>query len=190
MSAIVAGETDAPRFRPEIGRSVGAGWLRVIAAAIMVGLSISVIGWQPLLAIALFLSLGALVFPRSPAIWGVIALLAVFSLGPIGAAPDWRFFAVLAGAHLLHVFGMMFSWMPPAGPVQLRVLGRMLRTFVIIQIPAQLVSLLVLTLLAGRSVSATLTSPAFGIVAGIGFVLLVVFVIVPIARRENAREPH
>jgi hypothetical protein len=156
--------------------------VRLAIGVICVATSFGVIGLQWPVVVAMFLTLATLVFPRSPAAWALAALLAIASLGTLGAAPDWRFFVALAGAHLLHVFGMTLSWLPVGGPVQLRVLGKSLRTFVIIQIPAQLVAFVVLTLLAGRSVAAALTSPAFGILAAVGFVVLVIVVLVPVAR--------
>jgi hypothetical protein len=173
------------RFRPEVGRAVRASVIRLIVALVCVGLSFAVIGWQPLLAVAMFLSLATLVFPKTPMAWALGILLAAFSLGAFGAAPSWKFFVVLAGAHLLHVIGMMLAWLPVGGPVQLRVIGRLLRPYVIIQIPAQLVSLAVLTVLAGKSVVSALTSPVFGVVAAAGFVVLVVFVVIPAVRGED-----
>jgi hypothetical protein len=172
----------ATRFRPVIGRSVPVSIVRLILAVVMVALCFAVIGWQLMLAVGLLVAIVTLIFPTTPAAWLLAGLLAIFALGGYGQFPDWKFFVVLAGAHLLHLAGMTLRWLPVSGPVQLRVLGRILWTFVVIQVPAQLVSLLVLALLAGRSVVATLTSPAFGIVAAVGLVLLVVAVVVPIVR--------
>ena len=184
MTAIVrSGTEEAPKqFRPVIGLSLPASMVRLTIGVVCVALSFGIIGLQWPVIVAMFLTLATLVFPRSPAAWALAALLAIASLGTLGAAPDWRFFVALAGAHLLHVFGMTLGWLPIGGPVQLRVLGKSLRTFVIIQIPAQLVSFIVLALLAGRSVAAALTSPAFGILAAVGFVVLVVVALVPVAR--------
>lgn len=178
----------AVRFRPAVGYSVPASVVRLVVAVVCVGLSFAIIGWQLWLAVALLLTLVALVFPKAPAAWALAAMLAIFALGRYGGAPGWQFFVVLAGAHALHVFGMTLGWLPISGPVQLRVLGRMLRTFVIIQVPAQLVSLVVLTLLAGRSVAAALTSPVFGLLAALSFVLLVIVVVVPTVRGRLDRE--
>lgn len=178
----------ANRFRPAIGRAVPAFVLRLVIAAIMVSLCVVIIGWQMLLAVALLLAFVALVFPRAPAAWALAAVLAIVALGGFGAAPGWKFYVVLAGAHALHVFGVTLTWLPGSGRVQLRVLGVMLRRFLVIQVPVQLLSLLVLTLLSGRSVVATFTSPVFGVVAGAGFLLLVVFVVVPALIRQPGRE--
>ncbi|HEX4057225.1 MAG TPA: hypothetical protein VHX87_02765 [Galbitalea sp.] len=184
MTASAPGLAARPsvRFRPAIGRSIPASVVRLILAVVIVFLCVAVIGWQLLLAVALVFALAALAFPTGPMAWLLAGLLAVVALGGYAQPPDWRFFAVLAGAHLLHLAGMTLRWLPVSGPVQLRVLGRILRTFVVIQVPAQIASLLVLTLLAGRSVVSTLSSPAFGIVAGAGLLLLVVAVVIPIVR--------
>ncbi|MDQ1528860.1 MAG: hypothetical protein QOK08_1660 [Actinomycetota bacterium] len=189
MSTAGSPPTETPAvntgFRPIVGRTIRVSVIRLVMAAVMVALCFTIIGWQPLVVAALFLSVATLVFPKTPAAWALAALLAVFALGAFGAAPEWKFFVVLAGAQALHLFGMTLSWLPVGGPIQLRVVGRLLRPYLIIQVPAQLVSFAVLTVLSGRSVVATLTSPIFGLVAAIGFVLLVVFVIVPTLRGEE-----
>lgn len=174
--------TDATLFRPEIGRVLPASIIRLIVAVILVALSVGIIGFQLLLALAALLILAALVFPRTPAAWILAGLLGLCSLGAIGAEPTWKFFAALAAAHFLHVIGMTLFWLPLGGPVQLRVLGRILRRYLIIQIPAQLVGYAVLTALAGKPVVAELTSPAFGIAAAVGFVVMIVLIITPAVR--------
>jgi hypothetical protein len=173
-----------PRFRPVVRHTVPASIVRLIIAVVVVGLSFAVIGWQLPLALALLLSLGTLVFPKTPAAWLLAGLLAASALGGFGEAPGWKFFVVLAGAHALHLIGMTLGWLPVGGQVQLRILGRMLRTFLIIQVPAQAVALIVLTLVAGKSVASALTSPQLGLIAGVGFVLLVVVSVLSIARER------
>jgi hypothetical protein len=149
----------------------------LIMAVILLILCFAIIGLQALLVVALILSLATFVFPKAPAAWALAAMLAIFALDRFGAAPGWKFFVVLAGAHALHICGMTLGWLPLRGHVQTRVFGRIVRRFLVIQIPAQLASFIVLSLLAGHSVAAALTSPVFGIMAGIGFVLLVVLAI-------------
>jgi hypothetical protein len=178
-----------PRFRPVVGRSVPASLIRLVFAVLCVALCFAILGWQLVLAVALVLALAALVFPRSPSAWALAVLLAIYALGGIGAAPSWKFFVVLAGAHALHSFGMMLGWLPLGGPVQLRVVGRMLRTYVLIQVPAQLLSWVILTLLSGRSVVAAITSPVFGLLAAVGFLLLVTLVVVPLVRGRAEPAP-
>jgi hypothetical protein len=170
------------RFRPAIGPSVPVTVVRLGIAVVLLALCFSVIGITLYLPLGLLLAVMTLAFPKTPAAWALAALLAVESLGSFHAAPTWQFFVVLAGAHALHQFGMMLAWLPVSGRIQRSILGRTLRSYLIIQIPAQLVSLVILTLLSGKSVVATLTSPLFGIVAGVGLLLLVALVLVPILR--------
>jgi hypothetical protein len=185
VTTTVSAATATPRFRPRVRFAVPASVIRLVIAGVCVGLSFAIIGWQPIIAVALFLTLATLVFPKTPAAWALGVFLALFSLGAFGAAPSWKFFVVLAGAHLLHIIGMTLAWLPIGGPVQLRVIGRLLRPFLIIQVPAQLVSLVVLNILSGKTMVAALISPAFGIVAAVGFVLLVLFVVLPMLRGDE-----
>jgi hypothetical protein len=170
------------RFRPAIGRSIPVSMVRLGIAVVLLALCFGVIGINLYLPFGLLLAVMTLAFPKTPAAWALAILLAVLTLGAYHATPTWQFFVMLAGAHALHQFGMMLAWLPLGGRIQLGILGRMLRSYLIIQIPAQLISLVILTLLAGTSVAATLTSPLFGVIAGIGLLLLVALVLVPILR--------
>lgn len=170
------------RFRPQIGRAVPVTVVRLGIAAVLLALCFSILGFDRYLAFGILLAAATLVFPRTPAAWALAILLAVFALDGFQAAPGWRFFVMLAGAQALHQFGSMLAWLPVSGQIQLRILGRMLRSFLIVQVPAQVVSFAVLTLLSGASVVRTLTSPVFGLVAGLGLALMVVLVVVPLLR--------
>jgi hypothetical protein len=170
------------RFRPTIGRSVPVSVVRLGIAVVLLALCFGIIGFNLYLPFGLLLAVMTLAFPRTPAAWALAILLVVLTLGSYNTAPTWQFFVMLAGAHALHSFGMMLAWLPVSGRIQLGILGRMLRSYLIVQIPAQLISLVVLTLLSGTSVVATLTSPLFGVVAGVGLLLLVILVLVPVLR--------
>jgi hypothetical protein len=177
------------RFRPAIGRSVPVSIVRLGIAVVLLSLCFGIVGFDLYLPFGLLLALMTLAFPRTPAAWALAILLAVLTLGSYNGAPTWQFFVMLAGAQALHNVGMMLAWLPVSGRIQLGILGRMLRSYLIIQIPAQLISLVVLTLLSGSSVVATLTSPLFGVVAGVGLLLLVILVLVPVLR-AGADEPE
>jgi hypothetical protein len=164
------------RFRPRIGPAIPASVVRLVIALELVGLSFGIVGIQPVLAVALLLSIATLVFPRAPGAWFLAGLLAVFALGPAGTTPGWKIFVALAGVHLLHVMGTTLTWLPVSGPVQLRVLGRILRRYLLIQVPTQLVAYLVLNLLAGASGATALTSPFFGLVGVLALALLAVLI--------------
>jgi hypothetical protein len=143
---------------------------------LILGLSFGIVGIQPLLAVALLLSLATVVFPRAPGAWLLAGQLALFSLGPVGISPGWKFFVALAGVHLLHVIGMTLTWLPLSGAVQLRVLGRIVRRYLLIQVPTQLVAYVVLNALAGSSGTAAIVSPFFGLVAVLALALLAVLI--------------
>jgi hypothetical protein len=175
--------TAAPQFRPVVGDTVRAWIVRLVVAAMIIVLSYAVIGASLALGVALLLCVATVAFPRAPAAWLLAALLAFVSLGPIGSEPTWRFFVALAAAHLLHLIGVTLPWLPTGGRVELRVIGRMLRIFVIIQIPAQLLAFLILTLLARGG--GNLVSPLFGLVAALGFVAVVALIVVPLVRERS-----
>lgn len=167
------------RFRPVIGRSVPTDLVRLLVAIVLLSVSILIVGFVWWLAIAVLLVVATMAFPRSPAAWGLSGLLAVFALGAANAGPTWKSALALASVHALYQFALMLSWLPDRGRVQLRILGRMLRTYLIIQIPAQIAAFAILTLLSGTSAAATLISPAFGLAAGIALVVLVALVVIP-----------
>jgi hypothetical protein len=174
------------RFQPSEGVTVSVTTVRIVVGLVLAGLCFGILRTPLQLAIGLALAAASLAFPKIPAAWGLAILLAVAVLGSFHSAPDWRFFVVLAGAHVLHLFGLMLIWLPINGRIQLRLLGLMLRSYLIVQLPTQLVAFVLLSVLSGNSVTAALTSPLFGLLAALALVCLVVVVLVPIVR--GARE--
>jgi hypothetical protein len=173
------------KFRPAVGPTISVGAIRLAMAIIMAGLCVAVIGFSLLLALGLFLAAAALAFPKIPSVWALALLLAVVGLGPIGQMPEWRFFVVLAGVHALHQFGMTLAWLPITGRVQLRVVARAVRSYLIIQVPAQLVSYVVLVVLTGAPIVSRLSSPLFGLVAAVALLALAAMILVPVLRRSR-----
>jgi hypothetical protein len=170
------------RFEPSAGATVSVTTVRIVVGVVLAGLCFSVLRTPLQLAIGLVLAAASLAFPKIPAAWGLAFLLAVSALGSFHVAPDWRFFVVLAGAHALHLFGLMLIWLPAGGRIQRRLLVRMLRSYLIVQLPTQLVAFVLLSVLSGNSVTAALTSPFFGLLAALALVCLVVVVLVPVVR--------
>ena len=82
---------------------------------------------------------------------------------------------------------MTLVWLPANGRIQVPILLRMLRSYLIIQIPAQLVSYAVLSLVSGASVGQLLVTPVFGVVAAVCLLLLVILVVLPILRSNSER---
>ena len=173
------------RSRPAIGAAVSVTLVRVVMGVLMLALSYAVIGFTFYLPVAILLTFAAIAFPKTPAAWGLAILIAVLGLASFHATPYWQFFVALAGVHALHQFGMTLAWLPPSGRIQLPIIGRMLRSYLIIQIPAQLVSFAVLTLLSGASVVQTLTAPIFGVVAAVCLLLLVLLIVLPQVRASR-----
>ena len=172
-------------FRPVVRRTVSSSAILLVVAAISLVLSYAIIGPQILLALAVLLTIATIAFRRSPGAWALAALLVFTSLGPIGSAPGWKFFVAMAAAHFLHVVGMTFTWLPGGGRVELRVLGRPLRMFLVIQIPAQLLSFLILTMLAGGTGVTALASPVFGLLAAVGFIAVAALIVIPVLRERG-----
>ncbi len=170
------------RSRPVVRGTVPVGVVRLGMAVLMLALSYAVIGFTLYLPVAILLVVATIAFPKTPAAWGLALFVAVLALASYHEAPYWQFFVALAGVHALHQFGMTLAWLPANGRIQAPILLRMLRSYLIIQIPAQLVSYAVLSLLGGASAGQLLVTPAFGVVAAVCLVLLVIVVVLPILR--------
>jgi len=178
--------TRRARFVPFAGATVSVTTVRIVVGLVLAGLCFCILRTPLQLAIGLVLAAASLAFPKIPAAWGLAILLGVAALGSFHATPDWRFFVVLAGAHALHLFGLMLIWLPAGGRIQRSLLVRMLRSYLIVQLPTQLLAFVLLSVFSGNSVTTTLTSPFFGLLAALALVCLVVVVIVPVVR--GARE--
>ncbi len=173
-------------FEPRVGAVANVFLLRILVEVFTLGLSVAILGFTPLLAAAVVLTVLMLVFPRAPAAWALILLLAIVVVGPGHQVPGWQFYVALAGLHALHSIGRTLLWLPPRGTVQRSVLLRMARRYLIIQIPAQLVAFAILGFIYGDPAQVTaVTSPYFGIVAAVALVLLSVLVIAPIVRDRS-----
>lgn len=179
----VAARAQKRRSRPVVGGTIPVSVVRLGMAVLMLALSYAVIGFTLYLPVAILLVVAAIAFPKTPAAWGLAILVALLALAAYNEAPYWQFFVALAGVHALHQFGMTLVWLPANGRIQVPILLRMLRSYLIIQIPAQLVSYAVLSLLSGASVGQLLITPAFGVVAAACLLLLVIVVVLPILRR-------
>ncbi|GAA4679539.1 hypothetical protein [Frondihabitans cladoniiphilus] len=133
---------------PAVGPTIPARTLGL--ATLLVGLATSwlVIGLSGWLVVALLLTIGATLLPRAPfAVMLVVQLaMALVLTSPTGYTG--RFALLLAGTHLLHALGSLAGWLPGGARVQLRVLRRPLVRYVAVQVAAQIVAFVVLTLLA------------------------------------------
>jgi hypothetical protein len=170
------------RLLPEMGVSLPVALVRGGMAAVMLALGLAEFGFTPLVVVSIVLGVVTLALPRTPAAWMFILLLAVPLLQAPLTEPSWRLVVAIAGAHVLHQFGTITGWLPEHGRVQRAVLVRSLRTFLVVQVPVQVVAFVIVLVITGTSIPAAFASPAFGVMAGLCLVALVVGILVPILR--------
>jgi hypothetical protein len=183
--SIAEARAQTRRFRPDIGPTLSTWAIRLFMGVVMIALCLTVIGITPLLTIGLFFTAVALAFPKLPGAWALALVIAILSVAPVGQPVTWKFFVALAGAHALHVFGMTQNWLPVSGRVQLAVVLRGLRKYLVVQVIAQLIAAVIIYSLGSADVRAELTSPVFGIVAAVALVVLVIAVLVPVIRKTR-----
>jgi hypothetical protein len=121
--------------------------VRIALALLGVGLTLVVFGASGWLAVGIVLALLAAYAPETLLAWLMIVFLVI---GQLARQPSWswQFLVLLAGLHLLHVLATMAIELPWKGWLQPAVFSAPLRRFVVIQIPSQLLALVVLLLLA------------------------------------------
>lgn len=180
-----AADTPTVNSLPRVGITV-PGWsfsaaFCVVSAASCFAL-VSNVGWliAGLVATAL-----ALLFPRAMLTWFIILFLGASLFWQQPDASNWRFYLLLACVHLLHVLGTLRSWVPRTARVQLVVLDALARRFLIIQLPVQVASVVVLMLWSGANAGHAVSAPAVGVVAGAALAALTVILMVPMFRRAH-----
>lgn len=144
------------------------------------------------LAVGLVLTGLAVVVPRRLAAWALLLFLGASRLPHDPSSLDWRFFVLLAGLHLLHVLAALTLETPSRSWVQLDVFRRPLLRFLAIQVPVQLVAVLVLVVLGpdpngGRDV----TLPGVGVAGAAALLIVTLLLAVPLLReRARRRDPR
>ena len=167
---------------PELGFVV-PGWsvraaFGVVAVALCLGLA------QPgfWLGLALVLAAVSVAVPRLMTAWFLIGVLAFTVLLRDQSLADWRPYALIAGAHALHVLG---SWMLVIGAgsaVQPAAFWPSARRFLLIQAPVQLLAV------GGFALTAAVTGgslPPFAVVSGAAIVALAIALVAPLAWRAQ-----
>ncbi|MDQ1571148.1 MAG: hypothetical protein QOF79_1822 [Actinomycetota bacterium] len=167
---------------PEIGVSLPVWLIRAGMAVVMLGVSLAEFGVSTLFALGVVGTIAVLVFRRAPIAWMFVLLIAASILQTTLTGPSWQLAVAIAGTHTLHEFGVMSAWLPERGRVQRSVLARLLRSWLVIQVPVQLAALALVVLITGTSIATALASPVFGVIAGLCLVGLVALVLVPILR--------
>lgn len=186
-AAVGAPEAPIPPGAPGIGSGIPGWGLTVAFGVLSAGgcwMLLTNVAW---LIVGLALTVVALRFPRAMLAWLIVLLFGVSMFWQQPDPANWRFYVLLAAAHLLHILGGVLLWLSPGSRVQLAVLGRMGRRFLAIQIPVQLFSWLVLSLSSGVGGATGLTLPALGLIAGIALALTTLVLMVPMFRRPRGR---
>lgn len=172
-----AGRLTPPADLPVSDARLPAVTVRVALAILGSLLSLVVFGTSSWLAVGIIFSLLAAWVPGYLLSWPLIVFLALGELSrPAGLR--WQLLVLIAGVHLLHVLAALALALPWRSWLQPRVLEPPLLRFVAIQIPVQVLAVIVLPLLApGGHGHRPLTLAAFTIVgavalAGLALLLL------------------
>ena len=171
--------SDPARTAPDLGTRTVPGWsLRALFAAVGLTLVLAGVPSGPWTAIAALLVAVAVWRPRWLTAWVLIGVLMLSSLVEPGTLTV-RMLARLAGAHAWHVIAAWMLFVPAAARLQPAVLLPSLRRFVLLQVPVQLVAVVVL-LSEGR-----LSVPVFAAVSGLAVLALVGMLVPALLRRPN-----
>jgi hypothetical protein len=120
---------------------------------------------------------------RVPLGWILMTLLAVTVLAYETEPSLLKVVLTVAAIHAVHELGTILVWLPTRGRIQLVLLARMLRRYVLIEVPAQAI-VVVTYLLAVPSMAARLENPVFGLVAAVALLVLVALIVVPQLRNR------
>jgi hypothetical protein len=176
---------------PEIGPTVPALALTALLFVVAVLASWVVIGVSGWLVVALLLALGAAAVPRGPFAAILTVLLATALVLDGFDSYTGRFVILLAAVHLLFELGSVSAWLPLRAHVQLSLLRRPLVRYVALQVAAQVVAFVILTVVAPGSPSASGATGAgtglvwLGLVAAVAAIALALLVLVPALLRPS-----
>jgi hypothetical protein len=168
--------------RPDLGLLVPGWSVRVLFAVVAVALCVGLAQPGFWLSIALLLTIAAVVVPRSLSAWFLIGVLSFSVLLREQSVTDWRAYALIAGAHALHVLGSWMLVVRPSSSLQPAALWPSARRFLLIQVPVQLVAAGALALTGAAGGRSLLP---LAIVAGAGIVALTVALAAPLVRRPS-----
>lgn len=182
MSAV----REAGTPQPALGFTVPGWSVRALFAAIAVALCLTVTdagaGAAFWIAVCLALTVAAVAVSRWLTAWFLIGALAFTVLLHPQSVGDWRPYALVAGAHALHLTASWMLVVPPLARLQPAVMLPSLRRFLLIQVPAQAVTAGLLAL-TGAAPGGVGVWPA--VLAGAGIVAVLVVVAPLLLRRPH-----
>ncbi|GAB3578554.1 hypothetical protein GCM10027406_14930 [Leifsonia lichenia] len=174
--------SDATTPQPELGFTVPGWWVRALFAVIAVFLCVTVADSGFWVAVSLALTAAAVAVPRWLTAWFLIGALAFTVLLHPQSVGEWRVYALIAGAHALHLTATWMLVVPPFARLQPAVLLSSLRRFALVQVPVQAATAGLLAL-TGAARGAAAIWPA--VLAGATVVALVL-----VAAPVLLRRPH
>lgn len=159
-------ELRPPADLPAADARVPAVCVRVAAALLGILLTLDVYGTSGWLGVGVVFSVAAAWAPEYLLSWPVIVFLALGQLSrPAGLS--WQLLVLIAGVHLLHVCAMLTLALPWRSWMQLRAFRAPLLRFIAIQLPVQVLAVVLLPLLAPNARGhRPLTAGVFAVVGG------------------------
>ncbi|MFJ8893832.1 hypothetical protein ACIRCZ_04550 [Leifsonia sp. NPDC102414] len=174
--------SDTATPQPELGLTVPGWSVRALFGVIAVALCVTVADSGFWVAVSLALTAAAVAVPRWLTAWFLIGALAFTVLLHPQSLEEWRVYALIAGAHALHIAATWMLVVPPFARLQPAVLLPSLRRFVLIQVPVQAATAGLLALTGAAHGSAVIW-PA--VLAGVAVAALVL-----VAAPVLLRRPH
>lgn len=168
--------------RPQLGLVVPGWTLRLLFALVAVALCAAVADSGLWLWMSLALTAAAVAMPRWLTAWFLIVVLSFSVLARDQSVADWRPYALIAGAHALHIIASWMLVVAPRARLQPAALWPSARRFLLVQIPVQAVAagaLALTTTVSGGALA------ALAVVAGVAIVLLVILLAAPLLRRPR-----
>lgn len=176
-----------PRASIRVPRGIPASVVHVAVAAVSVTLAISLVPVTFWAIVAIALGITAAAAPRLYTAWAFNGLLALMQLTRDVSAADWQPYVLLAGLHLMHVLASLALVVPLRGMIDARAFTRVLRRFVIVQLPCQ--ALLAGVLVVTASEAFTIAIPALAPIGAVALIVLAAVFVVPLVRRGARSAP-
>jgi hypothetical protein len=158
---------------PQIGRWVPTAVLHGLVLAVAAALCLLVLDPPLWRAIGLTLAVVGTVVPQRVPLWWLLLLLGLSQLGRQPSVTDVTFYLLLAGVHLLFVLGGLARLLPWEGRMQVGVLVRPMRRFVVVQAVVQPVAVGALLAFGGGPGTVPGLSIVAAVVLGVVAVVLV-----------------
>ncbi|MGQ7295576.1 hypothetical protein [Quadrisphaera sp. KR29] len=169
---------------PDVGPAVPALVLRLVAGAVAAVLVAGAIpgSWQLAVAVGAVVALR----PSPPVVVALVLVLAGAQVLQPLLPVQPRFFALLAGLHLLHVLTALARVLPARARVQLAAVRRPLARWAAVQAGTQVVALAVLVALPGPDGGlVTGPVPVLGVVGAVVLLATALVLLLPPLRRPS-----